>query len=273
MPNHGYEPPAPVLLARHRRSGGAHVGYRRVTGVHRAEGLGRPARRYLFTVALLAGTSSLPILAAIGSGSATVADGMPPADATPFVPPSAGLPPLLVSPHPTVPPVVEPGPAGTGARSQRTGWRPFLVPPGGLPDRAAPADGEPGRLPPVEPPGANDPGLPGAPVPPTAGPPPQSPAPPAPPSPSPETPSPTPSPVASPSPSRDSSTGSPSAAPSGPPAPSGTPTAPSGPPAPTGAAPTPGATASAGPTATPEPTDHPATPAPTPAPVPSTPPV
>ncbi|MEO3927314.1 hypothetical protein ABGB07_26105 [Micromonosporaceae bacterium B7E4] len=261
MPNHGYEPPAPALLARHRRSGGAHVGYRRVTGVHRAEGLAGPARRYLFTVALLAGTSSLPILAAIGSGSATVSDGMRPADATPFVPPSPGARPG----YPTVPPLVEPGPAGTGARSEQTGWLPFPVPTGALPDRASLSAGDPGRVPPeIGPPGANGSGTP---LPPTVRPPAQSPA---------SSPPPVTSPSPVPSPSSGSPTGTPSAAPTRSPAPTGTPSVPAAPepsPAPpTSPVPPPGATASAGPSATPGPTGHPATPAPTPAPVPGTPP-
>ncbi|MDW5327760.1 hypothetical protein [Plantactinospora sp. KLBMP9567] len=256
MPNHGYEPPAPVLLARHRRSGGAHVGYRRVTGVHRAEGLGRPARRYLFTVALLAGTSSLPILAAIGSGSATVSDGMRPADATPFAPPSPGALPG----YPTVPPLVEPGPAGTGARSGRTGWLPFLVPTSAVPDRPSPTGSEPGRVPSqLDPPAGNEPGTPPSP---TVRPPTQSPTP-------------APPPVTSPSPVPSASpgypTGAPSAGPTSSPAPTDAPSAPAAP-VPTSTVPTPGTTASAGPVATPGPTGHPATPAPTPAPVPSTPP-
>ncbi|WP_422772606.1 hypothetical protein ACN28C_06225 [Plantactinospora sp. WMMC1484] len=251
MPNHGSEPPAPVLLARHRRSGGTHVAYRRVTGVHRAEGLGRPARRYLLTVALLAGTSSLPILAAIGSGSATVSDGMRPADATPFVPPPAGASPL-VAPLPTAPPVAEPGPAGSGDRSRQAGSRPLAVPPGAVAERPGFAVGEPGPPPVGRPAPTDGPEIPNVPTPPTTGTPTQSPVP----SPPPATP-PSPSPSPSPFPSPPSPSLSPFPSPSSE-HPTGTPpsSGPSGSPTPTGVPPSGTAT----------------TPAPTPVPVPGTPP-
>ncbi|MEU7864788.1 hypothetical protein, partial [Nonomuraea sp. NPDC049141] len=79
--------PATPFLGRHRAAGG----YRRLVGAHRAPGQGGPSRGYLFTVALLAGTASMPILAAISTGSATVGSTALPDTSTPFLPtPSIG---------------------------------------------------------------------------------------------------------------------------------------------------------------------------------------
>lgn len=101
MPERGEEP-HPPLLGRHRSTGGP--GYRRVVGAHRARGLVGPPRGYLFTVALLAGTASMPILAAISAGSATVGGTVGPEGETRFLPsPSSG--PVVVSPPPTELPV------------------------------------------------------------------------------------------------------------------------------------------------------------------------
>lgn len=114
-----------------------HGGYRPVIGAHRADGLGRPGRGYLFTVALLAGTASMPILAAISAGSATVGRTALPDTSTPFIP------------TPSVGPVV----------IQATG-QPALIPGRPVPTMPAPAG--------VHAPGADGPAIPGAAVPPTA---------------------------------------------------------------------------------------------------------
>ncbi|WP_165945859.1 hypothetical protein, partial [Micromonospora sp. KC606] len=82
MSEPGDGPPAP-LLGRHRAGGG---GYRRMVGAHRAPAVGKPGRGYLFTVALLAGAASMPILAALSTGSATVGSGALPDGSTPFLP-------------------------------------------------------------------------------------------------------------------------------------------------------------------------------------------
>ncbi|MGY0007916.1 hypothetical protein ACW0Q9_28880, partial [Micromonospora sp. I033] len=92
-------PPGSPFLGRHRAV--PRSGYRRVVGAHRAQGLGGPSRGYLFTVALLAGTASMPILAAISAGSATVGNSALPDSSTPFIP------------TPSVGPVVIPLPEGT----------------------------------------------------------------------------------------------------------------------------------------------------------------
>ncbi|MFG3301386.1 hypothetical protein [Micromonospora chersina] len=109
-------PPGTPFLGRHRAVPPS--AYRRVVGAHRANGLGGPSRGYLFTVALLAGTASMPILAAISAGSATVGNSALPDSSTPFIPtPSVGpvvipLPEGNQSPMPpTRTPV--PGPAAT----------------------------------------------------------------------------------------------------------------------------------------------------------------
>ncbi|MGR6316510.1 hypothetical protein Q2K19_10505 [Micromonospora soli] len=83
------EGPGTPLLGRQRA--GPAAGYRRVVGAHRAPGTGGPPRGYLFTVALLAGTASMPILAAFSAGSATVGNSAFPDSSTRFIPtPSVG---------------------------------------------------------------------------------------------------------------------------------------------------------------------------------------
>ena len=101
MPDH-VDNPVPSLLARHRRLGGAHVDSRRVTGVHRAEGLAGPTGRYLFIVALLAGTASLPMVAALGAGSATTGGTALPGGTTPFIGSPSDGPVVVVPLPPTV---------------------------------------------------------------------------------------------------------------------------------------------------------------------------
>lgn len=106
MPDHG-------LLARHRASGGAHAAERRVAGIHRAEGLAGTPRRYVVIVAFLVAMASLPTLAAISAGSATLADD----DAgrtTPFIAQQAEVPVVIVpvtqlpiGPQPTLVPVAD----------------------------------------------------------------------------------------------------------------------------------------------------------------------
>jgi hypothetical protein len=56
-----------------RSAGGAHVD-RRVAGAHRAAGLAGPPNRYALIVILLASLTSLPTLAAIRAGAASLAD-------------------------------------------------------------------------------------------------------------------------------------------------------------------------------------------------------
>lgn len=102
------EGPAAPLLGRHRAAGG----YRRVVGAHRAPGFAAHGRGYLFTVALLAGTASMPILAAVSAGSATVGSTALPDSSTPFIPtPSVGpvVVPLPVTGRPAVIPSTRPG--------------------------------------------------------------------------------------------------------------------------------------------------------------------
>ncbi|MFI7606986.1 hypothetical protein ACIBTV_17850 [Micromonospora sp. NPDC049366] len=183
--------PGTPLLGRHRAAGG---GYRRVVGAHRAPGTATPSRGYLFTVALLAGTASMPILAAISAGSATVGSTALPDSSTPFIPtPSVGP---VVVPLPTTsqPPIPFATPS-VAAPSAASGWSPWLPP--GSPhrsDRDA-ADDEPARR--------SDPPVP-----------------------SPRPGRPNPPPTVSPSPS-------PSVSPTGSPSPSASPTV-TGPPSPTG---------------------------------------
>lgn len=131
--------PSPPLLGRHRSGGGA--GYRRVVGAHRANGAPAPTRGYLFTVALLAGTASMPILAAISTGSATVGGTALPNGSTPFIPtPSRG--PVVVGPSgPVAPTAVRstPGPSATAVHpaavraTGRPAGRPVVVPSTGSP--------------------------------------------------------------------------------------------------------------------------------------------
>lgn len=89
--------------------------------MHRAPGAGGPTRGYLLTVALLAGTASMPILAAISAGSATPGSTALPDSSIPFIPtPSVGpvLIPLPMTSQPSVPP---PGSPSVGPTS---GWLP-----------------------------------------------------------------------------------------------------------------------------------------------------
>jgi hypothetical protein len=111
--------PAPrrKRFLRHREGARSDAGYRRLTAAHRAAGLAGPTRRYLFIVGLLAGTSSLPILAAITAGSATEGGYLPPAGTSPFVaPPSGGR--YVVVPLPPTLPAAEaaPGAGDLGPR-------------------------------------------------------------------------------------------------------------------------------------------------------------
>lgn len=204
----------PVGPVRHRASGRAHQGHRRVIGVHRAEGLAGPTRRYLFTVALLVGTSSLPILAAISTGSATVNDGLAP-PGQPFVAPPSGTPLAVVPLAPRALPGVAPVPEVPGDHGGPESWRRLT---GGL----TPSGTEPGTPP------RDDGGGPNGPVPPTGGVPstPASPSPSSPPGTEPTSPppdSPTPEP---PSPDPESpSPGSPSPSPESPSPESPSPTA------------------------------------------------
>lgn len=100
------------LPSRHRRAGGVHVADRRVAGLHRAAGLTGPTTRYTVIVVMLATMSSLPIIAAISAGSASVGDSVDASGTTPFIPPpSEGpvvVPPLL----PPALPAEVPVPAG-----------------------------------------------------------------------------------------------------------------------------------------------------------------
>ncbi|MEV4496057.1 hypothetical protein AB0J84_10150 [Micromonospora arborensis] len=109
--------PGTPALGRHRSAGG----YRRVVGVHRAPGAGGPSRGYLLTVALLAGTASMPVLAAISAGSATPGSTALPDSSTPFIPtPSIGpvVIPLPVTSQPAPPP------PGTPSVGPTSGWLP-----------------------------------------------------------------------------------------------------------------------------------------------------
>ncbi|MFC0530362.1 hypothetical protein [Phytohabitans kaempferiae] len=110
MPQFG-DSPVP-LLVRHRRSGGTHVADRRVAGVHRATGLAGPTRRYTVIVVMLATMSSLPILAAIGTGSADVGDSVDALGTTPFIAPPSEGPVVVPPPPPTALPAEVPLPAG-----------------------------------------------------------------------------------------------------------------------------------------------------------------
>ncbi|WP_141714933.1 hypothetical protein [Micromonospora rhizosphaerae] len=127
------EGPGAPLLGRSRTVPG---GYRRLVGAHRAHGPGGPSRGYLFTVALLAGTASMPILAAISAGSATIGSTALPDNSTPFIP------------TPSVGPVVIPATGQPGVSPSRT----FTIRPtvAGTPPPLLPA----ARIPP----GPSDPG-------------------------------------------------------------------------------------------------------------------
>ncbi|MEU6203022.1 hypothetical protein ABZ814_05470 [Micromonospora musae] len=120
--------PGTPLLGKHRAVNG---GYRRVVGAHRAPGASGPSRGYLFTVALLAGTASMPILAAISTGSATVGSTALPDSSTPFIPtPSVGP---VVVPLPTS---SQPSARPTSSPSAVSGWSAGF--PLGGPDRSEP---------------------------------------------------------------------------------------------------------------------------------------
>jgi hypothetical protein len=91
-------------------------------GRHRATGLSGPTRRYAVIVLLLAVTSSLPILAAIGPGAGSVGDALAGddlGDTTPFIPPPSPGPVVVIPIRPEVPerppPTLAtlPAPAGT----------------------------------------------------------------------------------------------------------------------------------------------------------------
>ncbi len=90
-------------------------------GRHRATGLSGPTRRYAFIVLLLAVTSSLPILAAIGPGAGSVGDALAGddlGDTTPFIPPPSPGPVVVIPIRPEVPerppPTLATLPAPTG---------------------------------------------------------------------------------------------------------------------------------------------------------------
>ncbi|RLP87954.1 hypothetical protein EAD89_17740, partial [Micromonospora sp. BL4] len=138
--------PGTPALGRHRSVGG----YRRVVGAHRAPGAGGPSRGYLLTVALLAGTASMPILAAISAGSATPGSTALPDSSTPFIPtPSVGpvVIPVPATSQPPLPPPATPsvGPTATA------GWLPTA--PGRDQDRtdAGSTGVDPGTIPRVVP--------------------------------------------------------------------------------------------------------------------------
>lgn len=105
MPDHGEgpgvldptraDPRVRRVLARHRAAGGTHAAERRVAGIHRADGLAGTPWRYAAIVALLVAMASLPVLAAITAGSATLADDG--ADqTTPFIAEQAKVPTVVV---------------------------------------------------------------------------------------------------------------------------------------------------------------------------------
>ncbi|MEV6814458.1 hypothetical protein AB0M52_20370, partial [Micromonospora sp. NPDC051296] len=136
-PGEGSEAPT---LARHRASGG----YRPVVGAHRAVRTTGPSRGYLLTVALLAGTASMPVLAAISTGSATVGSTALPDSSTPFIPtPSVG--PVVIPPPPTGTPAATP----TALPSIAPAVPPVhpVVERSALMPAVAPADPAPGRRP------------------------------------------------------------------------------------------------------------------------------
>lgn len=95
------------LLVRHRRTGGTHIADRRVAGVHRAAGLAGPTRRYTVIVVMLATMSSLPIIAGITAGSASVGDSVDASGTTPFIPPPSSGPVVVPPPPPSALPAEE----------------------------------------------------------------------------------------------------------------------------------------------------------------------
>ncbi|MBO4205847.1 hypothetical protein GSF22_07485, partial [Micromonospora echinofusca] len=110
----------PPLLGRHRVGGG--TSYRRVIGAHRAQGLAGPPRGYLLTVALLAGTASMPILAAISADTATIGGTALPDGVTPFIPPPS-VGPVVVPQPPTAVPAPPPPLRLPAEPAAPTGWR------------------------------------------------------------------------------------------------------------------------------------------------------
>ena len=120
--------PGSSPLDRHRWFGDGYVNYPpRPAGAHRADGLAGPPGRYLVIVALLAGTSSLPLVAAISAGPAVVG-GTALGDTRPFIaPPSEGLVVVPLPPTPPAPPDDQPFVAGA---SVPTGWPDVPVAPG-----------------------------------------------------------------------------------------------------------------------------------------------
>lgn len=137
------EGPRPPLLGRHRVPG--QVAYRRVIGAHRAPGHAGPTRGYLFTVALLAGTASMPIIAAISTGSATVGGTALPSTNTPFIPPPSRGPVVIAPPDTATPTGTRAAPSRTVGPSATAG-RPAPVPDGPPPGpRADPVPPRPPR--------------------------------------------------------------------------------------------------------------------------------
>ncbi|SNT65038.1 hypothetical protein SAMN05421812_119108 [Asanoa hainanensis] len=75
-------------------------------GRHRAAGLTGPTRRYALIVLVLAVTSSLPILAAIGPGAGSVDEALAGddlGDTTPFIPPPSPGPVVVIPIRPGLP--------------------------------------------------------------------------------------------------------------------------------------------------------------------------
>ncbi|MFI6821206.1 hypothetical protein ACIBJE_09645 [Micromonospora sp. NPDC050187] len=124
----------------HGRAPGSVSGYRRVVGAHRAPGFPGPTRGYLFTVALLAGTASMPILAAISAGSATVGGTSLPNADTPFLPTPSRGPVVIGPPRPASPAVAAP-------IHSPVGGTPSTVPVGGVPPSAHQRTAPPARPP------------------------------------------------------------------------------------------------------------------------------
>ncbi len=84
---------------------------RRLNGVYRADGFAGPTRRYILIVALLVALASLPTLAAITAGTATMDEGPTGAMDVPFLPqPSDG--PVIRPTAPTSAPSLGPLPGG-----------------------------------------------------------------------------------------------------------------------------------------------------------------
>jgi hypothetical protein len=101
-----------------------------VAGLHRAEGLSGPTRRYAIIVALLVALASLPTVAAISAGSATLGAGMTGGGTTPFIvqPPDV---PIVVVPPAAAPPGVAAGPAQPRGSAQPAIARPRPAPSAG----------------------------------------------------------------------------------------------------------------------------------------------